>query len=85
MNCWAISNHLAGQLTLDPNDDERTNGFGALPPECDNDPEAKRAWGIASMKAAKAGPLAYAQQLDEGVVQWKDEETAPAEAAKEKG
>ena len=40
---------------------------------------------IASMKAAKAGPLAYAQQLDEGVVQWKDEETAPAEAAKEKG
>ena len=55
LNCWAISNHLAGQLTLDPNDDERTNGFGALPPECDNDPEAKRAWGIASMKtAAKA-------------------------------
>ncbi|MBO4620654.1 MAG: sugar phosphate isomerase/epimerase [Victivallales bacterium] len=52
LNCWAISNHLAGQLTLDPNDDTRSNGFGALPPECDNDPEAKRAWGIASMKAS---------------------------------
>ena len=52
LNCWAISNHLAGQLTLDPNDDERSNDFGALPSKCNNDPEAKRSWGIASMKAA---------------------------------
>ena len=39
---------------------------------------------IASMKAAKAGPLAYAEQLDDGVVKWEGEDAAPAEAAQEK-
>ncbi len=52
ISCWAISNHLAGQLTCDPNNDERSNGFGALPRELDNDPEGKRQWAIKSMKAA---------------------------------
>ncbi len=52
LDVWAISNHLSGQLTLDPNDDERTDGFA--PPQCKGDPEAKRAWAIEQQtKAAK--------------------------------
>jgi len=52
LDVWAISNHLSGQLTLDPNDDERTDGFA--PPECRGDAEAKRAWAIdQQIKAAK--------------------------------
>lgn len=52
LNLWAISNHLSGQLTLDPNDDERTDGFA--PPRCKGNPEAKRAWAIEQqIKAAK--------------------------------
>ena len=52
MKLWAISNHLAGQLTCDPNNDARSNGFGALPAEFNDDAEGKRKWGISSMKAA---------------------------------
>lgn len=52
MNIWAISNHLAGQLTCDPNDDARSNGFGALPAECNDNAEAKRQWAIKSMMAS---------------------------------
>jgi len=53
LKVWAISNHLSGQLTLDPNDDERSDAFA--PKECHGDPEAKRAWAIeAQKKAARA-------------------------------
>lgn len=52
LNCWAISNHLAGQLTCDPNFDERSDNFGALPAECNGSAEKKREWAIRSMKAA---------------------------------
>jgi sugar phosphate isomerase/epimerase len=48
LDCWAISNHLAGQLVCDPNGDQRSDALA--PPEAAGDPEAKRAWGIESMK-----------------------------------
>jgi sugar phosphate isomerase/epimerase len=47
LKCWAISNHLAGQLVLDLND-ARSDGF--VPPECAGDPEKKRQWAIQTMK-----------------------------------
>ncbi len=50
LGCWAISNHLAGQLTCDPNDDARSNGFGSLPAACAGDAEAKRQWAIGAMQ-----------------------------------
>jgi sugar phosphate isomerase/epimerase len=46
----AISNHLAGQLVCDPNNDARSDGF--VTAELRGDPEAKRAWAIESMKRA---------------------------------
>lgn len=64
LNVWAISNHLAGQLTCDPNNDARSNNFGGLPAECNDDPEKKRAWGVKSMKAAAKA----ARNLGIGVV-----------------
>ncbi len=39
---------------------------------------------IASMKAAKAGPLTYAEQLDDGVVKWEGEDAEPAKAVQDK-
>ena len=52
LQCWAISNHLAGQLVCDLNDD-RSDGFA--PKECAGDPEKKRKWAIdAMMKSAQA-------------------------------
>ena len=45
---WAISNHLAGQLICDPNNDKRSDGFA--PPEAAGDPEKKRAWAVETMK-----------------------------------
>ncbi len=50
LHCWAISDHLAGQLVCDPDDDVRTDSFA--PPECAGSPEAKRAWGVESLKNA---------------------------------
>ncbi len=50
LECWAISNHLTGQLTCDPNNDARSNGFGTVPASCNNNPEKKRAWAIKNMK-----------------------------------
>lgn len=44
---WAISNHLAGQLVLDPND-HRTDDW--VPADCRGDSEKKRAWAIETMK-----------------------------------
>ena len=55
LGCWAISNHLAGQLVCDPNDDHRTDMFA--PEETHGNAEAKREWAINAMitsaKAAK--------------------------------
>ena len=47
LGCWAISNHLAGQLVCDPND-ERSDAFA--PDAFAGDPEAKRAWAVETMK-----------------------------------
>jgi sugar phosphate isomerase/epimerase len=44
----SISNHLAGQLVCDLNDDARTDAFA--PPACAGNADAKRAWAISSMK-----------------------------------
>ncbi len=61
LDCWAISNHLAGQLVCDLNDD-RSDAFA--PPEHAGDPEAKRQWAIETMKnTARA-----AKNLGVGVV-----------------
>ena len=48
LKCWVISNHLAGQLVCDPNDDERTDAFA--PEQYSGDAEAKRQWAVESMK-----------------------------------
>ncbi len=50
LGLWAISNHLAGQLTADPNLDARSDAFA--PPECAGDPEKKRAFAVEDMKRA---------------------------------
>lgn len=46
----AISNHLAGQLVCDPNNDSRSDRFA--PKKYAGDAEAKRRWAIESMKNA---------------------------------
>src|ERR1700752_1231768 len=47
LKCWAISNHLVGQLVLDPND-HRTDDW--VPAGAKGDPEKKRLWAIEEMK-----------------------------------
>ena len=47
LGCWAISNHLAGQLVCDLND-ERSDAFA--PEELAGDPEGKREWAVETMK-----------------------------------
>jgi len=47
LGCWSISNHLAGQLVCDLND-ERSDAFA--PENLAGDPEAKREWAIETMK-----------------------------------
>ncbi len=47
MNLYAISNHLAGQLVCDLNNDERSDAFA--PPEYAGDAEAKRRWAVEAM------------------------------------
>lgn len=52
LKCYAISNHLAGQLVCDLNDD-RSDLFA--PADCAGDPEKKRKWAVRTMKnTAKA-------------------------------
>ena len=52
LGCWAISNHLAGQLVCD-NIDERHYGFG--PAQYKGKPDELRKWAIeAQKKAARA-------------------------------
>ena len=48
LKLFAISNHLAGQLVCDPNDDSRSDGFA--PPECAGEAEKKRAWAVEALK-----------------------------------
>ncbi|MBG99015.1 MAG: AP endonuclease [Solibacterales bacterium] len=48
LKLFAISNHLAGQLVCDPNNDGRSDMFA--PPELAGDSEKQRAWAIESMK-----------------------------------
>ncbi|MFC1479332.1 sugar phosphate isomerase/epimerase family protein [Planctomycetota bacterium] len=48
LKCWSISNHLAGQLVCDPNDDSRSDGF--VPEELAGKADEKRAWGVEAMK-----------------------------------
>ena len=50
LKLYAISHHLAGQLVCDPNADSRSDGFA--PVTCAGKPEAKRTWGVATMKNA---------------------------------
>jgi sugar phosphate isomerase/epimerase len=48
LKLFAISNHLAGQLVCDPNNDSRSDGFA--PPDCAGNPEKKRAWAVEAVK-----------------------------------
>ena len=53
LQLFAISNHLAGQLVCDPNDDSRSDMFA--PEDCAGDADKKREWAVKAMKAtAKA-------------------------------
>ncbi len=53
LKVWAISNHLAGQLVCDTNDDARSDIFA--PAELAGNSEGKREWAIEQMKlSAKA-------------------------------
>jgi sugar phosphate isomerase/epimerase len=62
LQLFAISNHLAGQLVCDLNNDSRSDMFA--PADCAGDAEKKRAWAVGAMKAtAKA-----AKNLGVGVV-----------------
>jgi len=48
LRLFAISNHLAGQLVCDPNDDSRSDAFA--PADCAGDAEKKRTWAVEAMK-----------------------------------
>lgn len=48
LRVFAISNHAAGHLVCDPNDDSRTDVLA--PPDCAGSAEKKRAWAIEAMK-----------------------------------
>ncbi|MCP3966732.1 MAG: sugar phosphate isomerase/epimerase [Lentisphaerae bacterium] len=50
LKVWSISNHLAGQLVCDLNNDARSDIFA--PPELAGDAEEKRAWAVQQMKYA---------------------------------
>lgn len=48
LKLFAISNHLAGQLVCDPNNDSRSDMFA--PSDCAGNAEKKRAWAVETMK-----------------------------------
>lgn len=48
LKVWSISNHLAGQLVCDLNNDGRSDMFA--PPSCKGNPRAQRRWAIQAMK-----------------------------------
>jgi len=62
LQLFAISNHLAGQLVCDLNNDDRSDAFA--PADCAGDPEKKRAWSVEAMKASARA----AKNLGLGVV-----------------
>lgn len=62
LQLFAISNHLAGQLVCDLNNDDRSDAFA--PPDCAGDPEKKRAWAVEAMKTSARA----AKNLGIGVV-----------------
>jgi len=47
LQVFAISNHLAGQLVCDPNNDARSDMFA--PPNCKGKAKAKREWAVKTM------------------------------------
>ena len=49
LKVFAISNHLAGQLVCDLNNDSRSDMFA--PADCAGNAEKKRAWAVEAMKA----------------------------------
>ena len=49
LKLFSISNHLAGQLVCDLNNDSRSDMFA--PADCAGDADKKRAWAVESMKA----------------------------------
>lgn len=48
LKIFSISNHLAGQLVCDPNNDSRSDGFA--PKECAGNADKKRQWAVENMK-----------------------------------
>ena len=48
LKLFSLSNHLAGQLVCDPNDDSRSDIFA--PANCAGDAQKKRNWAIEAMK-----------------------------------
>jgi sugar phosphate isomerase/epimerase len=48
LKIFSISNHLAGQLVCDLNNDSRSDGFA--PKECAGNADKKRQWAVESMK-----------------------------------
>ncbi len=53
LSLFAISNHLAGQLVCDPNNDARSDVF--VPDDCKGDADKKRKWAVeAMMNTARA-------------------------------
>lgn len=48
LKLFAISNHLAGQLVCDPNNDSRSDAFA--PADCAGNAEKKRQWAVEVMK-----------------------------------
>jgi len=50
LQLFAISNHLAGQLVCDLNNDSRSDMFA--PADCAGDAEKKRLWAVEAMKAS---------------------------------
>jgi len=62
LKCFAISNHLAGQLVCDPNNDGRSDGFA--PEKYRGDAEAKRKWAVEAMQKTAVA----AKNLGVGVV-----------------
>lgn len=50
LKLFAISNHLAGQLVCDLNNDSRSDIFA--PSDCAGNPQKKRQWAVNSMKSA---------------------------------
>jgi sugar phosphate isomerase/epimerase len=50
LQIFSISNHLAGQLVCDPNDDSRSDAFA--PADCAGSADKKRQWAVENMKNA---------------------------------